>query len=299
MLNRLRAHALLLLLATACSEDPALPNGEPPPGGKEDDDDDEQGDDGRGERVDAGVDARTPGNARLDAALAVDAYTPAPEVSEDAAVDAAVVLDASLDAYVPPREEDAGNAFASCVADLKPKCKPDDTATACSSVITPTVPLSDGGTWGGSELEAGPYGWIVDFNQGKSFANRISSLESSCSVLAASFGESEESTASILDLRGADLSLYTVFRPACMRDGETYPVITWGNGTCGRTGGYASLLATVASHGFVVVASNSRFTDAGNDEMLRALDFAAFANGDKQSPLYQRLALDKIGAMGH
>ncbi|MET0285441.1 MAG: hypothetical protein ABW352_13255 [Polyangiales bacterium] len=298
MLKRLRAHALLLLLVVACSEDPALPGGQRPPSGNEDGDDDDGDGDGRGERGDAGLDARTPPPERIDASLTLDANTPPTETEEDATVDATVTFDASLDAYVPP-EVDAGNPFASCVAELEPRCKPDDTAKACSSVITPTVALSDGGSWGGSELKAGPYGWIVDFNQGKSFATRISSAESSCAVLAASFGESEESTASILDLRGADLSLYTVFRPACMREGETYPVITWGNGTCGRTGGYASLLATVASHGFVVVASNSRFTDGGNKEMLRALDFAAFANGDKQSPLYQRLALDKIGAMGH
>jgi predicted dienelactone hydrolase len=131
------------------------------------------------------------------------------------------------------------------------------------------------------------------------FANPVNASESSCDLLAATFGEPAEVTADVLNLRGAELSLYTIFRPACMHDGETFPVITWGNGTCGQSGGYAGLLATLASHGFVVIAANSRFTDAGNMEMLRALELAKSLNAQEGSVLYQRLNLEKIGAMGH
>jgi pimeloyl-ACP methyl ester carboxylesterase len=84
-----------------------------------------------------------------------------------------------------------------------------------------------------------------------------------------------------------------------MHDGETFPVVTWGNGTCGQSGGYAGLLATVASYGFVVIAANSRFTDAGNKEMLRALDLAKALNEQEGSVFYKRLNLEKVGAMGH
>jgi hypothetical protein len=59
------------------------------------------------------------------------------------------------------------------------------------------------------------------------------------------------------------------------------------------------LLATLASHGFVVIAPNSRFTDAGNNEMLRALDLAKALNETEGSVFYQRLNLEKVGAMGH
>lgn len=106
-------------------------------------------------------------------------------------------------------------------------------------------------------------------------------------------------TQDVLNLRGQDLKLYTIFRPACMKEGEKYPVITWGNGTCGQSGGYAGLLATLASHGFVVIASNSRWTDAGRNEMLRALDLAKALNEDSKHVLYGKLDLTKVGAMGH
>jgi hypothetical protein len=193
----------------------------------------------------------------------------------------------------------SGGSFESCVAALKPMCGYAEKETACSSFMTASVPLTAGGAWGNMELKLGPYGGYVEWNQGKDFANPVSASESSCDVLAATFGEPASTTADVLDLRGQDLSLYTIFRPACMKDGEKYPVITWGNGTCGQSGGYASMLATLASHGFVVFAANSRFTDAGNKEMLKALDFAKSANEDPKSIYYQKLDLGKVGAMGH
>jgi hypothetical protein len=86
-----------------------------------------------------------------------------------------------------------------------------------------------------------------------------------------------------------------------MKDGETYPVITWANGTCGYTHGYALLLGTVASHGFVVVASNSVWTATAPTDSVqeRALDYAKFLNEDKTSIFYKKLDMDHIGAMGH
>ncbi|HET6333197.1 MAG TPA: hypothetical protein VFG30_08290 [Polyangiales bacterium] len=192
-----------------------------------------------------------------------------------------------------------GGAFETCVAALKPKCAYSDKETACSSVTTAVIPLTNGMMWGNTEIKLGSYGGYVEWNQGKDFANPVSASESSCDVLAAAFGEPASTTADILDLRGQDLSLYTVFRPACMKDGEKYPVVTWGNGTCGQSGGYAALNITLASHGYVVISANSRFTGAGNKEMLKALDFAKSLNDDPMSIYYQKLDLDHIGAMGH
>jgi hypothetical protein len=194
---------------------------------------------------------------------------------------------------------ESGGQFAQCVAGLKKMCRYDDKMTACSSLVTAQIPLTDGGTWGNNEILSGPYGAFVEWNQGKDFANPISDSESSCDLIASTFGEPASVTAETLDLMGGDLSLYTIFRPACLKDGETYPVITWGNGTCGQSGGYASLLATVASYGFVVIAANSRFTDGGNKEMLKALDLAKALNEKEGGVLYQHLNLEKIGAMGH
>lgn len=281
----LRRYLLAVVLLHACSSSDSSPR-EGRDNADDDADDTGEVDDGR---VDAG---------KMDSGRApLDATTPRPSDAGDAgdagskdggARDSAVVVDAA-----------APDKFATCVAALKPLCKYDEKETACAALATPEIPLTAGGTWGDKTVSGGPYGAIVDWNQGKAFSNPPSLLEGTCDVLAGTFGEPPEVTADILDLRGADLGLYTVFRPACTKDGETYPVITWGNGTCGQTGGYATQLATLASHGFVVIASNSRFTNGGNNEMLRALDFAKAANADSASPLYQKLDLTKVGAMGH
>jgi hypothetical protein len=138
----------------------------------------------------------------------------------------------------------------------------------------------------------------METNVGQEFAVPENPSESGCDVIAASFGEPAENTAKTLDLKGADLTLYTVYRPACMREGETYPVITWGNGTCGQTESYHQLLRYVASYGYVVFASNSRFT-GDNGAMNKALDFAEAANADAKSVYYNRLDMTKVGAMGH
>jgi len=83
-----------------------------------------------------------------------------------------------------------------------------------------------------------------------------------------------------------------------MIDGETYPVITWGNGTCGQTEIYGALLRYVASYGYVIVAANSRFT-GGNNAMTKTIDLAESFNKAPKSIYYERLDLTKIGAMGH
>ena len=132
--------------------------------------------------------------------------------------------------------------------------------------------------------------------------NPVNTSEPICLPLGIdTFAEPAVVTADLKNTRGLDYSLYTIFRPACMKEGETYPVITWANGTCGLTHGYSILLSAVASYGFVVIASNSTWTNTAptNGVQLRALDYAAALNDDAQSPLYHRLALDKIGAMGH
>jgi chlorophyllase-like protein len=86
-----------------------------------------------------------------------------------------------------------------------------------------------------------------------------------------------------------------------MHEGETFPVITWANGTCGLTHGYSVLLSGLASYGFVVIASNSTWTNTAptNKVQQRALDYAAALNNDTNSVLYHRLDMGKVGAMGH
>jgi hypothetical protein len=191
-----------------------------------------------------------------------------------------------------------GNGSADAVT-LTAKCTPDSlvpvapatSGVACSSYVTPT---SDGV---GDLVELGPYGAIMEPNLGADFAITPSPQESTCDMVAAGFGEDPKLTAEVLDLRGSDLSLYTVFRPAKWVDGQKYPIVTWGNGTCAQPGAYAALLLHVASQGIVVVAANGRWV--ANGAMVKALDFIFAANEDAASPYYHRLDTTKVGAMGH
>src|SRR5262249_19933245 len=136
------------------------------------------------------------------------------------------------------------------------------------------------------------------------FVNMVNSAEPACLQDGGgidTFMEPSALTDDLKNTRMLDYSLYTIFRPACMKDGETYPVITWANGTCGLTHGYAPLLSQIASYGFVIIASNSSWTNTmpTNKVQERALDYAEFLNEDKGGEFYHRLDLENIGAMGH
>ena len=207
-------------------------------------------------------------------------------------------------------EAGATMTFEACYASIQKNCIVHDMNTAakietpCASVTTIPIPLTDGGADGPETIQGGPYGSRIMWNQGKGteFVNPVNTEEPVCLPTGVqTFNEPASVNAEILNTRSIDYSLYTIFRPACMKDGETYPVITWANGTCGLTHGYAPLLGTVASHGFVIFASNSTWTATAptNKVQLRALDYAKAVNEDPKSVLYHRLNLDKIGAMGH
>ncbi len=201
-------------------------------------------------------------------------------------------------------------SFEACMASLQQTCaisEMDSGAkmeTACANLTFIPIPLTDGGAYGPVTIPGGPYGGKMEWNQGAGtpYVNPVNTAEPICLPFGVqTFNEPASVNAQILNLRGLDHSLYTIFRPACMKDGETYPVITWANGTCGETHGYAPLLSTLASYGFVVIASNSTWTATAptNNVQLRALDYAKYINEDSSSIFYHKLNLDKIGAMGH
>ncbi len=200
--------------------------------------------------------------------------------------------------------------FDACVASLIPLCKTSEMDTAaklqasCKATEYVSIPLTAGGAYGPITVAAGPYGAKIDWNQGAgtAYVNPVNTGEIICNPTGIdTFHEPTSVTADLKNTRGLDASLYTVFRPACMKAGEKYPIITWANGTCGYTHGYAILLGTIASYGFVVVASNSTWTATAptNAVQLRALDYVKALNEDPTSVLYQRLDLARVGAMGH
>lgn len=164
-----------------------------------------------------------------------------------------------------------------------------------------TEPCGKFTTREGTEIPLGPYGAVMETNLGQGFETTVASGDTNpatCQLFAASFGEDPAATMELLDTMDLDFALYTVYRPANWVEGETYPIITWGNGTCAQPEGYGALLRHVASHGFFVVAANSRWVGS-NSAMTKALDFAFAANADPNSPYYQKLDTTKVGAMGH
>ncbi|MBN1656268.1 MAG: hypothetical protein JXA30_21035 [Deltaproteobacteria bacterium] len=186
-----------------------------------------------------------------------------------------------------------------CLSSLT-TCKTRST-DACNAFIVPTATAFDTQVKDGITLELGPYGAIMEPNVGIGFevAIALNDNDAACLVFAnTTFMEPPALNADLMNSTGVNLRLHTVYRPACMKDGEKYPVLIWGNGTCAKPEGYGALLRYIASYGYFVFAANSRYVGF-NNAMIYSLNFAFAANDDPSSPYYQRLDTAKVGAMGH
>jgi len=90
---------------------------------------------------------------------------------------------------------------------------------------------------------------------------------------------------------------YTVFHPAKLAPkGVLNPVVSWGNGG-GTTPTLYPLLPHLASHGFVVVASNN--ATVTGPEVKAGLDWAFEQNDDAQSPFYGKLDKEHVAGVGY
>jgi hypothetical protein len=91
---------------------------------------------------------------------------------------------------------------------------------------------------------------------------------------------------------------YTMFRPAELT--QRHPVITWGNGTGTTPPTYRTMLNLYASHGFIVIASNSMNVGQGNPPpMLDGVTWVLEQDMTMGSPLFGHVDRDRIGATGH
>jgi hypothetical protein len=97
---------------------------------------------------------------------------------------------------------------------------------------------------------------------------------------------------------------HVVYRPADLTPfprKDTMPLIVWGNGGCAiNSTRYAGFLTTIASHGFVVMATAAQpGVDRANADHLRAaIAWAETENKRAESPLNGKIALDRIAVMG-
>jgi hypothetical protein len=97
---------------------------------------------------------------------------------------------------------------------------------------------------------------------------------------------------------------HVVYRPADLTPfpvKDTLPLIVWGNGGCAiNSTRYGGFLTTIASHGFVVMATAATegVTRATADHLRAAIAWAETENVRADSPLRGKIALDRMSVMG-
>ena len=135
-------------------------------------------------------------------------------------------------------------------------------------------------------------------------------------------GITPEMIATALPLEGAPLAVpgpykvdsgpafgspgHVVYRPADLAPfpgKDTLPVMVWGNGGCAiNSTRYAGFLTTIASHGFVVLATaaqpGAERGRATADNLRAAIAWAEAENSRAGSPLNGKIALDRLAVMG-
>jgi hypothetical protein len=133
-------------------------------------------------------------------------------------------------------------------------------------------------------------------------------------------GITAEMIATALPLEGAPLAVpgpykvesgpafgspgHVVYRPVELTPfpaKDTLPLMVWGNGGCAiNSTRYGGFLTTIASHGFVVMATAAEpgVTRATADILRKAVDWAEAENKRAESPLKGKINLDKIAVMG-
>ena len=99
---------------------------------------------------------------------------------------------------------------------------------------------------------------------------------------------------------------HVVYRPADVASfpgKDTLPVMVWGNGGCAiNSTRYGGFLTTIASHGFVVLATAAQPGAAAGrataDNLRSAIAWAEAEQKRAESPLNGKIALDRMAVMG-
>jgi hypothetical protein len=160
----------------------------------------------------------------------------------------------------------------------------------------------------------------------KQIISVVSAIVAVLSVAGASYaqppGITREMIATALPVEGAPLAVpgpykviaepafgspgHVVFRPADLSAfpaKDTLPVMAWGNGGCAiNSTRYGGFLSTIASHGFLVIATAAKEGEkprqSNADDLRAALNWAEAESKRDGSPLKGKIATDKMAVMG-
>lgn len=145
---------------------------------------------------------------------------------------------------------------------------------------------------------------------GIGFINAISAQESTAKRSAVRIVEDGGTGAySAIMYTDGSLVTHTIFRPqdlSAFGDNNKLPIIAWGNGACANSPWeHINFLSEVASHGFLVIAIGPMPEEGERgggrstaSQMTDAIDWAIAQNGDKTSPLYNKIDISKIAVSG-
>jgi Chlorophyllase enzyme len=192
-----------------------------------------------------------------------DAASPSPDAATSGAAEAgAPRSDAS--------SSDAMTGAGSASADATTPA-PGDAATS---------PVSDAATSAADYTKPGPYGPAMRL------LNQAAGTVSGGSAALIPLGNSN------------DPSAFTLYFPRGGRAGETFPILTFGNGTFCSPTFYDEFIGHVVSYGYVVIAPNTSNTGSGA-EMLQGVDWVIAQSKQSGSPLFGKVDVEHIGAFGH
>ena len=103
-----------------------------------------------------------------------------------------------------------------------------------------------------------------------------------------------------------NFNTHTIYRPVGVP--FKIPIVVWGNGGCSRNGTlFAEFLSEIASHGFLIVSDGSpegsgvrldSLQSPNGTALIEALDWVFDQNDRACSPLYQKLDITNVAAMG-
>jgi len=255
--------------------------------------------------------------ALLSAACSEEAPTPRTGSGQEEASSDESKDDAKPDGKDEPSDDDTSDQSKPATP-AKPQdagSKVDARAAVLDAASTPPTPDADGGGDAGAvgpgtpvvlptPDQKGPYEVVKLENVGVGFENPPTSANdrgdgAGCTDFVQSFGETPEAARDYA-LFGPDykVELYTLYYPKNMVEGQLYPILSWANGTCAKTNGYNALLEHLTTHGFIVVATNSRYTGGGKFQ-LRGVDYVVAENDKADSPLYKHVDVAKVGVFGH